>query len=226
MMAYPLPLRFYRKGSIAQSAFYFRDSRKIGKDASLCGEVLLAGPGQERLYLNIVDPKVCDGMLEKVGGSASYISSHKNSAALEGFGPRFKKLANKARRSNAESMERLEMHFWEAGTIVGYDFEDLAHDWLSLPITYVKVGEGGLCENGVHYRELKEAYEQRTAPETGRFFSIENYEPYPQSVRLENVGAIFDMVRGFKTPDDISVRAELKKWLIANRATHDRMRFE
>ena len=78
--------------------------------------------------MNIVNPKVYDGILEKVGRSASYISGYKNSATLEGFGPRFKKLANKARYSNAESIERLEMYFWEAGTVVRYDFKDLAYD--------------------------------------------------------------------------------------------------
>jgi hypothetical protein len=154
MMAYPLPLRFFPAGSSRRESFCMRDPDKTGDEASLCAELLLDGPGMERFYFSTKNPREADALFTKAAGGSSYISTTYSPQEMYAFGTAQGKIPTKRSWISEYAMEKSEVHFWQAGTGIRYSFKDIARDYFSLPLAYVKVGADGVCENGIDYKML------------------------------------------------------------------------
>jgi hypothetical protein len=206
LMAYPLAVRYYDEGDVSE-AFCMRDPSVFGNANSLCGEMLLDGPENEISYMGTRGGARLDNITSKaIGEDERFWDARDDSEKSAQIDESYSKISKKERWGCIPVLGQGDMHISLAGTLTKHGFEDLPRPWISVPFTYVAVNDEGVCENSIPYHELKEAHISRTTPKIGRFQSTAGHESYPGSVSLENVGPIFDMVRGLKKPSDPAVR--------------------
>ncbi len=87
----------------------------------------------------------------------------------------------------------------------------LAEPRIEIPISLVQADHDGETENRVSVTELRFCVMDHEKPPQARFEDCP--EPaFPITVKLENLGPIWEMVRGASRSDDPSVVAEMIKW--------------
>jgi hypothetical protein len=120
-------------------------------------------------------------VVEKTYGDKDYISFDAREGSLDQF---LDAIGIYDKHSILD--KELSMTLFKNGTVVCHEF-DLLRSRFSLSVDYVSVDEQGMCENGVRYKDVKEAHDELKAPSVPRFKGNDVGESYPYAVQLRGL---------------------------------------
>jgi len=208
MLIRPRPLRVLTEGC-APPRYYEGGSGSRAGSGHMCAEVLLDEGGLAQTLVSPQDFPALEGFLASLAREESYVdlASDALSGAFAGFAGSF------ARAGIQEvdiDLGPSDLAIRRSGTVVswkGGEGAGAAPDGsrISVPLSFVAV-ENGVCHGDASLEALQTAHRELSVPGGGPAV-------FPASVRLEGLGAIFDMLRGTKDLAHPMVRAEMERWL-------------
>jgi hypothetical protein len=210
-VAYPQPARYFDPGH-NHLAFYEGDSLDCGSLWS--AEVVLSGQDVKWDYIVPKDTAKFNKLMEKTFEEPKFIDLvkevDKKKLLLECL-----ELPDKADPFQRSTTILKENELVLRKSRIFQEFtHQLERPWISIPVSFVPIGEDDMAANGVSYWDIAASHNARKAPKVGRFKSTGCDVSFPWSVRLDGLGDFLDMARCVKRPEnDVFFRSLMDLYL-------------
>jgi hypothetical protein len=242
MIAHPRPVRYLRPGMV-DCRWYEGDTNNLATTNALSSEFFLGTENRNHSYVFLSGRKKAPHFVKKYIGDVDYAYLPHDLEMKEEID--MQKYLSKADQGKNQSVIRVKKQmdafswmiyksgmigyrqFVDGTTDTGelYDDIPLSEPFVTVPMSLVAV-EGGMCENGVSYDMIKTSHQELSPPVEGRFNSTEGDSKFEGTIRLEHVGAIYDMVRCDKMPHHPAVKETIAKWLNADAEQREQLHRE
>jgi hypothetical protein len=232
LVAHPQPARYYAPGNV-DCNWYEGDTEDLATTEALSSEFYLGEEHRNVSYIFLTNRKKAATFGKRFFKDANYssISDEFEPEAAKEMGEYLLKAAGGKTPSVVYLTRQMNAFSWviyKSGIMGKRQFSDdvqvegqlnddlpLNRPFATIPMSLVAV-EDGMCENGVSYEVIKASHLELSPPIEGRFKDTADDTKFEGAIRLEHVGAIYDMIRCDKPPQHPAVKAEIEQWLKAD----------
>jgi hypothetical protein len=225
-VAHPRPVRYFPAGKV-DAAWYEGDSNQLDTTDMLSSEYFLSGGSKRISYCFLKKREDCRNAVAQWLGGEKYseldVTGNDQNIVQFGNWLHYGQMQGNL-TAKIKSIGDGDRMLFRSATTTNRDLDsdptrtrpadDTAPTvpYITIPVSLVVVLDGENCENGVSHAMLKESHDRLTPPIQGRYRGTEDDSKFECSVRLENVGPIYDMIRGDKTPHHPLVKREIDSW--------------
>ena len=219
---HPQPARYIAPNEKLESYEYF-GSFDFSTSRALYGTYVLSGETKGHDELDVLkvfaDRVKLDRLARSELESRQFIDLKDESAQ----GKEFKKVVEG--EVNRQNLRVLTCALRQGEVLLYRDGATVSRDWkpsklrIDIPISFDRVISNKETETGSSVLELRQALIDQRKPDTTRF-EVGSTNEFPISVQLQNLGPIWDMVRGVLKPDNPVFLREARRWV---QATEDEL---